>query len=315
MTKPDILQMGPYPSWDVEALSADFTLHPHHEAEDKAAFVKERAERIRGIAAKGEAGADAALIEALPNLEIIAVYGVGYDAVDVEAAKKRGVRVTNTPDVLTDDVADLGVAMLLAHARGVVGADAWVRSGNWAKEGAYPLQRRAFGARVGILGLGRIGRAVAERLAAFKMEIAYCTRSRRETPESWAYMADPAELAAWADFMVVAVPGGGHTAGLVDARVIEALGPKGVLVNIARASVVDEAVLLDALEAGRIGGAALDVFEGEPNLNPRFTKLDNVLLQPHQASATGATRKAMGDLVRQNLLAHFAGRDLPTPVA
>lgn len=314
MTKPHILQMGPYPAWDVEALEASFTLHRYFEAEDKQGFIARHAGDIRGIATRGELGASRALIEALPHLEIISVYGVGYDAVDLDAARERKIRVTNTPDVLTGDVADIAVAMMLAQTRAVVAADAWVRSGQWAARGAMPLQRRVFGKRAGILGMGRIGFEVARRLSGFDMDIAYCNRTPREAPANWTFIDNARALAERSDVLFVTLTGGAATRHIVDRGVIEALGPQGLLVNVSRASNIDEEALLDALESGLLGGAALDVFEDEPHLNPRFALLDNCLLQPHHGSATEETRRAMGALVRDNLTAHFAGHPLPTPV-
>jgi lactate dehydrogenase-like 2-hydroxyacid dehydrogenase len=314
VTKPHVLQMGAYPSWDVEALEANFELHRYYEAQDKAAFVAEHASNIRGIATRGEIGASRALINSLPNLEIISVYGVGYDAVDLEVARARNIRVTNTPDVLTKDVADLAIAMMLAQSRAVVPGDDWVRSGKWASAGNMPLQRRVHGKKAGILGLGRIGYEVARRLVGFDMDIAYCDVAARDFAVDWTFVPDARTLAQRSDFLFVTLTGGPATRHVVDRSVIEALGPAGSLINVSRASNVDENALLDALEAGHLGWAALDVFEGEPRLDPRFTLLPNVLLQPHQASATEETRRAMGSLVLGNLMAHFEGRILPTPV-
>lgn len=314
MSKPDILQMGAYPAWDIEALESRFTLHRYYEADNKAAFLAERADAIRGIATRGELGASQEIIEALPNLEVISVYGVGYDAVHLDTAKRRNIRVSNTPDVLTKDVADLGVGMMLAHSRGVVGAEAWVRSGEWAAKGNYPLQRRVFGKRAGILGLGRIGYEVGKRLAAFDIDIAYTDVAPRDFAGDWTFQSDAVALAERSDFLFVTLTGGPATRHIVNRDVVEALGPEGMLINISRASNIDEDALLDALETKKLGFAALDVFEGEPRLNPRFFKLDNVLLQPHQASGTVETRKAMGKLVFDNLAAHFDGQPLITPV-
>jgi lactate dehydrogenase-like 2-hydroxyacid dehydrogenase len=315
MTKPHILQVGPYPEWDQVPLDAAFQMHRYFEASDKAAFLAEVGPMVRGIATRGELGANAALIAACPQLEVISVYGVGYDAVDLGAAKARGIRVTNTPDVLTDDCADLAVAMLLALSRGVVGAEAWARSGAWAEKGGYPLQRKVTGKRVGILGLGRIGAAIARRLQGFDMTISYAGRSPKDMPAGWTYVADPVTLAGQVDYLVVALSATPETRHIVNAAVLAALGPKGMLINISRAPNVDEEALLNALEAGQLAGAALDVFEGEPRLNPRFLTAPNVLLQPHHASGTYETRQAMGKLVRDNLIAHFAGQPLLTPVA
>lgn len=315
MTKPSILQVGPYPEWDQTPLDAAFHMHRYFEAADKATFLAEVGPEVRGIATRGELGATAAMIAACPKLELISVYGVGYDAVDLAAARARGIAVTNTPDVLTDDCADLAVAMLLSLSRGVVGAEAWVRSGAWADRGGYPLQRKVTGKRVGILGLGRIGAAIARRLEAFDMQVSYHSRHPKETPAAWTYVADPVTLAGQVDYLIVALSATPETRHIVNARVLEALGPQGMLVNISRAPNVDEVALLDALEAGRLAGAALDVFEGEPRLNPRFLKAPNVLLQPHHASGTYETRQAMGKLLRDNLTAYFAGQPLLSRVA
>ena len=314
MTKPDILQMGPYPDWDQMPLEQSFHMHRYFEATDKAGFLAEFGPKIRGIATRGELGANAAIIAACPNLEVISVYGVGFDAVDLSACRERGIRVTNTPDVLTNDVADLGVAMMLVQSRGMIGAETWVKDGSWAAKGLYPLKRRVWGRRAGVLGLGRIGFEVAKRLAGFDMEIAYSDVSAKDFAGDWEFIADPVALAQRSDFLFVTLAASAVTRHIVGRDVIEALGPEGMLINISRASNIDEEALLEALETGKLGSAALDVFEGEPNLNPRFLTLPNVLLQPHHASGTLETRQAMGKLVRDNLTAHFAGETLLTPV-
>lgn len=314
MTKPHILQVGSFPEWDQRPLDASFHMHRYFEAADKVSFLAEVGPRIQGIATRGDLGADATMIAACPNLQIISVYGVGFDAVDLNACRARGIRVTNTPDVLTKDVADLGVAMMLVQSRGIVGAQAWVRDGSWASKGLYPLQRRVWGRRAGILGLGRIGFEVAKRLAAFDMDIAYSAVTPKGNAKDWAFVADPVALAERSDFLFVTLAASAATRHIVSEKVIKALGPEGMLINISRASNIDEIALLEALESGSLGSAALDVFEGEPNLNPRFLSLPNVLLQPHHASGTYETRKAMGKMVRDNLVAHFAGDPLLTPV-
>lgn len=314
MTKPSILQIGPYPQWDEEPLNAAFAVHRYFEAEDKTGLLSKVGPEIRGIATRGELGANRAMIEACPNLEIISVYGVGYDAVDLAACRERGIRVTNTPDVLTNDVADLGVAMMLCHSRGMIGAETWVKDGSWAAKGLYPLKRRVWGRRAGVLGLGRIGFEVAKRLKGFDMEIAYSDTGPKSFAEGMEFIADPVKLAERSDFLFVTLAASADTRHIVGREVIAALGPEGMLINISRASNIDEEALLDALESGVLGSAALDVFEGEPKLNPRFLTLDNVLVQPHHASGTIETRQAMGKLVRDNLTAHFAGNPLPTPV-
>jgi len=269
---------------------------------------------VRGIATRGELGADAAMIAACPNLEVIAVYGVGYDAVDLAACKGRGIKVSNTPDVLTNDVADLGVAMMLAQSRGMIGAEKWVRDGSWEAKGLYPLKNRVWGKKAGVLGLGRIGFEVAKRLAGFDLDIAYSDVTAKDYAPNWSFVASAVELAERSDFLFVTLAASAATRHIVDRSVIEAVGPDGMIINISRASNIDEAALLDALESGALGSAALDVFEGEPALNPRFLALDNVMLQPHHASGTFETRKAMGALVRQNLIAHFDDQPLLTPV-
>lgn len=314
MAKPEILLIGPYPEWDLVELEAKFEVRKLYEATDRDAFLQQHGGNIRGIATRGELGASADLIGRLPKLEVVSVYGVGYDAVNLEACRARGIRVTNTPDVLTNDVADLGVAMMLVQSRGMIGAESWVKDGSWSARGLYPLKRKVWGRKAGVLGLGRIGFEVAKRLRGFDMDIAYSDVSEKDFAKDMTFIADPVELARHSDFLFVTLAASAATRHIVSKAVIEALGPDGMLINISRASNVDEDALLDALEAGTLGSAALDVFEGEPNLNPRFLKLDNVLVQPHHASGTIETRKAMGKLVRDNLAAHFAGKDLPTPV-
>ncbi|WP_313293314.1 2-hydroxyacid dehydrogenase [Rhizobium rhizoryzae] len=314
MAKPHILQVGPYPQWDEEPLNEAFQVHRYFEAEDKQAFLSQVGPQVRGIATRGELGANRTMIEACPNLEVISVYGVGYDAVDLGACRERGIRVTNTPDVLTNDVADLGIAMMLVQSRGIIGAETWVKDGSWAAKGLYPLKRRVWGRKAGVLGLGRIGFEVAKRLRGFDMDIAYSDVSAKPYAEGMEFVSDPVELARRSDFLFVTLAASAETRHIVGRAVIEALGPEGMLINISRASNIDEEVLLEALESRQLGSAALDVFEGEPKLNPRFLALDNVLLQPHHASGTVETRKAMGQLVRDNLMAHFDGRALLTPV-
>jgi lactate dehydrogenase-like 2-hydroxyacid dehydrogenase len=314
MEKPHVLQVGPYPEWDQGPLDSAFHMHRWWEAADKAAFLAKSGPKVRAIATRGDLGASEAMIAACPGLEMIAVFGVGYDAVHLPSCRARKIAVSNTPDVLTDDVADAAVAMMLAVARGTVAADAWVRSGDWAAKGGFPLKRKVTGKRAGVLGLGRIGAAIARRLEGFGMDIAYAARSPKAGAERWAYVPDAVALAERSDVLFVALAATAETRHIVNARVIDALGPEGTLVNISRAANVDEAALLEALEQGRLGAAALDVFEGEPHLDPRFLTAPNILLQPHLGSGTVETRKAMGQLMRDNLTAHFAGRPLLTPV-
>lgn len=314
MSKIELLQVGPYPSWDEGPLNEKFLMHKYFEADDKDAFLAQNADSIKGIATRGELGADRKMIEALPNLEIISVYGVGYDAVDLAAAKERGIHVTNTPDVLTKDVADLGVAMMLVQSRGIIGAQKWVSEGDWERKGLYDLKSRVHEKRAGILGLGRIGFEVGKRLKGFDLDILYCDTEAKDYAPDWKFVADAVEMAKQVDFLFVTLAASAETKHIVNAEVLKALGPDGMAINISRASNIDEDALLDALEDGTLGSAALDVFEGEPKINPRFLELNNVLLQPHHASGTVETRKAMGRLVHDNLVAHFEGRELLTPV-
>lgn len=312
MSGDHILMIGPYPEWDMEALQSQYVVHKLWQAEDRAAFIRERSAEVRAIATRGELGADSALMRSLPRLEIVSCYGVGTDAIDLAHARANGIRVTNTPDVLTEDVADLGIALLLAAARKVPQGDAYVREGRWATAN-MALTTRFHGKRLGIAGMGRVGAALARRASAFGCEIAYFDLNvRPDLP--YRFEADLTALARASDFLAVTMAGGEATRGIVNRAVLEALGPDGVLVNIARGSTVDEPALLAALESGAIRGAGLDVFWNEPNIDPRFLALDTVVLQPHHASGTVETRKAMGQLVRDNLAAHFAGRPLLTPV-
>ena len=314
MSKPIVLQVGPYPSWDQDPLDTAFDVKRLFDAPDKDAFLAEHGPNVRAIATRGELGADAQMIAACPTLELISVYGVGYDAVDIDACKAKGIRVTNTPDVLTGDVADLGVAMMLCQSRGMVGAETWVRDGSWAAKGLYPLKRRVFGRKAGILGLGRIGFEVGRRLAGFGMDIAYSDISAKDYAPGWTFMDEPIALARHADFLFVTLAATADTRHIVNRNLIDAVGPDGMIINISRAANIDEDALIDALKSGTLGAAALDVFEQEPALDPRFLDLENVLVQPHHASGTIETRKAMGQLLRDNLTAHFAGNALPTPV-
>lgn len=294
----------------LERLRAHFTVHLMHKPE---LFDAEAAARCRAVATSGGAGASAETFEAFPEAGLFASFGVGYDSIDVEEARRRGVRVTNTPGVLTDDVADMAMALALALGRDLVAGDAYARSGEWARSGPMPLKRKVSGLRAGILGLGAIGQAIARRAAAFEMAIAW-TGPRRKPQRPWEYVESLVELARRSDLLFVSCPGGAETRHLVDAEVLRALGPGGLLVNIARGSVVDEAALIAALQEGTLAGAGLDVFDDEPNIPAALVASDRVVLQPHQGSGTVETRRAMGDLVLQNMLAWFAGEELPTPV-
>lgn len=312
MSKPELLVIGPYPEWDIKALEKVYCVHRLWEAADKAGFLAEHAEKIQAIAARGDLGVSADLMARLPNLRIVSVFGVGTDGVDLAYARERNIFVTNTPDVLTGDVADLGMALLLAAARLVPQGDALVRVGAWPK-GGLPMTTRVFGKKVGIVGMGRIGQAFAQRAAGFGCHISYFSRSAHASLP-YSFVPSLVDLARSVDFLIITLAGGAGTKNIIDADILAALGPDGILVNISRGSTVEEEALLNALETRAIKAAALDVFWNEPDINPRFPALDNAVLHPHHASGTVETRRAMGQLVRDNLAAHFAGRPLPTPV-
>jgi lactate dehydrogenase-like 2-hydroxyacid dehydrogenase len=297
----------------IETLDRTFNLHRLWEAKDPKAFYAGLADRVRAIVSSGHAGADAAMMDALPKTEIIACFGVGYDAIDVAAAKARKIAITNTPDVLTDDVADLALGLLIDAARRITRGDRFIRAGGWLK-GGLEFGAALKGRKIGIVGLGRIGRAAAKRAAAFGMEILYHGR-RRQPDVPYPYYADLVAMARDCDFLVLTLPGGPETRNLVNAEVLAALGPQGTLVNVARGSIVDEPALIAALQSGALGAAALDVFADEPRVPAELMAMDNVVLQPHVGSATHGTRAAMGQLVVDNLLAHFAGKSLLTRVA
>lgn len=271
------------------------------------------ADEVGALVVSGGVVLDPALVERLPKLKLIAVHGVGYEGVDVAHATARGVAVTNTPDVLTEDVADLALGLILSVLRGLPAAERMLRAGDWARGGRAPLTRRATGLRYGVLGLGRIGRAIAARLEPFAGEIAYHSR-RPVEGVAYRYATDPVALAQSVDVLVVATPGGAGTRGLVDAAVLAALGSEGVLINIARGEVVDQAALVEALETGRLGAAGLDVFDGEPVVPQALLDHPRCVLTPHVGSATVEARTAMADLVIANLKAGLAGEPLLTPV-
>lgn len=305
----EILTTNPLHRTAEEKLPAHFTVHKLHEAPEPAAFLAEIGGRVRGAAT---GSADEKLLASLPNLEIIANPGVGYDGIDVEACASRGIRVTNTPDVLNDAVAEITIGLMVALSRRLVAADRHVREGRWAF-GTYPLTGELTGKTVGIVGLGRIGKEIAVRCQAMKMRVIYFGR-HRQPHQPYVYYSELVDMARDSDWLVVIAPGGAATSGIVSRPVMQALGPQGSLVNMARGSLVEEPAMVEMLASGALGGAALDVFENEPAVPAALLEMDNVVLSPHQGSATGKTRDAMGDLVVANLLAHFEGRPLLTPV-
>lgn len=312
MTRPVVLVMSPMYAPKQRELEASYDCRLHWESADPAALLAQLAPQCEIVVTTGARGLTAAEMTALPRLKLVACFGVGTDAIDVAHARAHGIAVTNTPDVLTEDVADMALALLLASLRRVVAGDRFVRDGRWRTGGmgvTQSLQRK----RVGIVGLGRIGRAIARRCEAFNCEIGYSGPSRK--PDApYAYHADTLSLARWADVLVAACPGGAATYRTVSRDALAALGPEGTFVNISRGSVVDQPAMIELLASGALGAAALDVFDDEPNVPAALLALDNVVLHPHQGSATHPTRTAMGQLVLDNVAAHLAGRALPTRV-
>jgi lactate dehydrogenase-like 2-hydroxyacid dehydrogenase len=294
------------------ALDATYQVHRLDLAADPQALLAEVGPAIRAVVTTGAGGVANAIVDALPGLELIAIRGVGTDKVDLQHARERGLLVTTTPGVLTEDVADLALALLLAASRRICVGDTFVRQGLWPTK-ALPLSRRVSGKRAGILGLGAIGQAIARRALGFGMSVAYTGRGPRPGVP-YPFVASLVELAGASDVLFVAASGNPGTLGVVNAEVLDALGPDGILVNIARGSIVDEDALVEALRSGRIGAAGLDVFRDEPRVPEALLTLDNVVMQPHMGSATAECRLDMGNLVLANLEAHFAGRPLPSAV-
>jgi len=310
--RPCIIQIAPMIPSVEAALAAAYEVHRLWEAPDRAALIARIGPRVRAVATDGHRGVPPEVMAGLPALEIISSYGVGYDAIDIAACKARGIRVGNTPEVLNDAMAEITLGLMIALCRRLPQADAFVRAGRW-RDGDFGLTGELTGAHAGILGLGRIGKEIARRLQAMKMKVSYHGRSRQPW-EPYNYYADLEAMARDVDWLVVSAPGTPETRGLVSRAVLEALGPDGALVNVARGALVDEAALVELLAAGRLGGAALDVFAEEPGVPAALLEMGNVVLSPHQGSATRKTRAAMGDLVVRNLAAHFAGDPLPAPV-
>ena len=300
----DLIMMGAMAPTHMDTLAKNFTIRPYWEAGDKAAFLAEFS-GTKYLATNGHDGCSAAIMDALPDLKIIASNGVGTDAIDLKAAKTRGVCVTNTPEVLSDAVAELTLGLMLDLCRRITDSDRFIRAGNWL-EGGYPLTAELTGATIGILGLGRIGKEIAARAQAFKMQVVYHGRSKQKFVQ-YPYYENLEEMAAAVDWLIAVVPGGASTEGLINRKILTALGPNGSFVNVGRGSLVDEPVMIEMLKSGELGGAALDVFAEEPKMSNELWAMSNVVLSPHQASATTKTRWAMGDLVVRNLLANQNG--------
>jgi lactate dehydrogenase-like 2-hydroxyacid dehydrogenase len=302
----DIMLLSSVPTFMMNDLQQEYVLHDHAHILDPEAFTKVTA----FVGVGSSARVDRNLLAMFPNVKMISIFGVGYDGIDVAAVQDRGIQVTHTPDVLTDDVADLAMGLILSMGRRIPQSDKFVRNGDWVSE-PFTMTHKVTGTRLGVVGLGRIGQAITKRAAAFDMTIAYTGR-RAKTNAPFRYYPSATELAANSDYLVVAVPGGDDTKNMINAQVLKALGPKGIVVNIARGSVIDQTALIQALKDKSIAGAGLDVFWDEPNIDPQFFKLHNVVLTPHNGSNTHETRRAMADLALANLKAFFDERPLLT---
>ena len=309
---PDLLQIGSATDEMNARVSAAFTIHKASDHADLSAWLAEHGDKITHVQTNGHDGVKPEIMAALPNLKMISCYGVGYDNIDANEAVRRGIMVTHTPNVLNEEVATTAVLLMLACYRELLRDDAWVRSGNWEAKGNSPLTRSADDQTIGILGMGRIGQAIAAKLAPWKPTILYHTRSEKDVP--FQYVGNLTEMAGKCDVLIVITPGGASTHHLVNADVMNALGPQGTLINVARGTVIDETAMIAALSEGRLGWAGLDVFEHEPKVPQALRDLANVTLLPHVGSATHETRAAMGKLTVDNLLSHLKDGTVISPV-
>jgi lactate dehydrogenase-like 2-hydroxyacid dehydrogenase len=316
MPKPALLTTGPMMSLIEEGIDRAFVVHRLQQASDRETLLKKVGPDIRAICTGSHTGVktDAAMMGHCPNLKIIGNFGVGYDSVDVAAAAKRGIVITNTPDVLTEEVADSALGLLMCTVRELYNAEKWLRDGRWAREGDYRLTAASLRDRsIGMVGFGRIGKAIARRIEAFGRPVSYFARKPQPGVAN-RYYADLVAMARAVDTLIAILPGGPATQNLIDAAVLDALGPRGIFINMARGSVVDEAALIAALRTRKILAAGLDVYVSEPQIDPAFLELDNVTLFPHVGSASHYTRNAMGQLVVDNLAAFAEGKPPKTPV-
>ncbi len=312
--KPDILYLGHFPDATVAELNRRYNVHHYFNLPNPEDIPAGLAQSVRAITTEANRGLPRALLARFPNVEVISVFGAGTDAVDLTAAKERGIPVTNTPDIIGPEVAALAIGMMLPSARQIVFAEHYARSGDWAKKGPVPLGRSVAHKTLGVIGLGGIGRAVADRAVPFRMRVLYnATREKKDVP--YTFVGDVVELARQSDYLMVACKGGPETKHLVSKAVIDALGPEGTLINVARGTVVDEEALIDALANKRLGYAALDVFASEPDFDKRLLDFPNVIVQPHHGTAAVETRTAMGQLMIDNLAAGLEKKPLLTPVA
>jgi lactate dehydrogenase-like 2-hydroxyacid dehydrogenase len=316
MSKPGLLNTGPMMDLINDGVAKHFTVHGLHESSDREALFAKAGQEISALCTGSHTGVqtDAAMLGRLPNLKIIGNFGVGYDTIDIAEARRRGIIITNTPEVLTEEVADTAIALLLGTIREFYEAEKWLREGRWSTEGDYRLTPASLRDRsIGIMGMGRIGRAIGRRLEAFGRPISYYAR-HQQPALPYRFYADLLAMAGDVDTLIAILPGGPATSNLINAAVLEALGPRGIFINVARGSVVDEAALIEALKSRKILRAGLDVFASEPSINPAFLALDNVTLVPHIGSASVHTRGRMGQLVVDNLVAFATGKPPLTPV-
>lgn len=307
---PDLLLIGSATDAMLDRMSGKFTVH--HWADHDMDWLEKHGAGITHVATNGHNGISPEVMSALPNLAMISCYGVGYDAIDTAEAVRRGIVVTHTPNVLNDEVATTAVLLMLACYREILRDDAYVRSGDWEAKGNAPLTRSADNRTVGILGLGRIGQAIADKLAPWNPTILYHARSKKEV--GYTYYDDLSAMATDSDVLICITPGGPSTEGIVNAEVLAALGPRGTLINVSRGSVVDEEALIEALKTGKLGWAGLDVFAAEPKVPQALRALPNTVLLPHVGSATVETRAAMGKLTVDNLLQHLENGTVISPV-
>lgn len=308
----DVLVIVPPRPKAMEQLEATYRLHRMDLAEDKAAFLAEHGPVCEAVVTNGHAALTAEQLDHLPKVGVVACSSAGFELIDDAALRERGIALTNSSDALLDDVADAALMLTLSARRQLVAAHAYVASGDWGRKGMYPLLSSIRGKRAGIVGLGKIGQAIARRFEPLGLEIAYTARSPKDV--AYAYHPDILALADWSDILVAIIPGGDETRGLISREVLHALGPEGTFINVARGSVVDEPALTEALATGKLGSAGLDVYENEPDPDPALTSLPNVTLYPHHASGTVETRDAMAQTVVDNLAAYFAGQPLPNAV-
>lgn len=308
-----LLLMGPLLPSVMQTLESTYSVHRYWESDDQSALLQSISDNCEGVVTDGGRGVEAEVLRQLPNAKVVSVFGVGVDAVDLDYCKANNIVVSNTPDVLSDDVADMAIALALATSRQLVFGDSYARAGKWPANGAMPLTRRVMGKKAGIYGMGSIGNALAKRLEGFDMQISYCNRSQR-SDSSYAFCPSLVELAAKVDYLFVTASATPGSVGSVNKEVLDALGSDGFLINVSRGTLIDEPVLISYLQEEKIAGAGLDVFASEPNIPEAFFSMNNVVLQPHNASGTWETREAMGKLVLDNLAAYFADKPVLTPV-